>query len=844
MLVNLPQYLQEKFAFLKKMTVGLDFVVGGTAIDLISDQYGENYQTQSNKVSKIKPKTDIDFVSVQPDVEKLIANGYKKSKHQKARDLYTIHEENKPDIDLTRIENFYYGWMSDDALQRDFTICAVYIDASGNVYDPTGRGVQDILNKKLVMIGDRDPDEYFRNNPVCLLRAIKYIAQGYDADPRIVSALHRWKLNQSFDMNHMRAVVMKHISSLRSSKQQAVNDNNEQTVIDNKLNLYDKYIEKLAETGLLLKLFNIVPSYDTKKNADELEKAVILYPSDPSSPLNQRKNMTYRQKKILDIKPVVDLNATTKEVSNAVQAVDEKVGQDNQNDQPNTKTEEERKKLAEERTERKKQNKLLKQAILNQVNDSNSTPPQPTDQKSLEQDAVWKAERKAAKMKRNAELKLQKERQAQQEIINAKEITEKETEELEQTIAEAPRLAEQAAEEKQQEQQEQVVSEMEKKPVRNAEAQTDTVRDETLQETKSEAIESIEQIDEHEQCQDTSSKKKKKKKAKSKSKTKSDDWGLDVANENHDAKMVALKQQIDTSKFKKLNVQVIPCEGIYSHMILFGFLQRSKARVELENIGESISTIYFDALNFLFNLKNIMLRCGLTTLYNEMESVFKNIKENSYLANTILDFSGFGGEHFAYYILTNCKEDVFRFFFNNTTFQHHAVIINPNSYDFKEEYINKLFEFVQSSLNLKHSKAASAKQLLEYSSNESKLNQCIQYFLTLYCTKKILSKESRTDIYDLTEQEKVNYFLGYCLSVYQSELKNDNAGENKIEKDKIPAKKKKKNKKKLEKTDDMTDQTQTTNTSLSNYSPTMFASNQNVLNVSEDQQKPTLKNSS
>lgn len=68
-----------------------------------------------------------------------------------------------------------YGSIEQDALRRDFTVNALFYDiADGTVKDFVG-GYEDVLEKKLRVIGD--PAERYREDPVRLIRAVRIAAK-------------------------------------------------------------------------------------------------------------------------------------------------------------------------------------------------------------------------------------------------------------------------------------------------------------------------------------------------------------------------------------------------------------------------------------------------------------------------------------------------------------------------------------------------------------------------------------------------------------------------------------------------------------------------------------------
>lgn len=92
---------------------------------------------------------------------------------------------------------FTEDW-AEDAQRRDFTINALYADANGAIYDPTGGGLQDIADRRIVFVGDADMrirEDYLR-----ILRFFRFFAwygagapdaQGLAACARLVDGLER-----------------------------------------------------------------------------------------------------------------------------------------------------------------------------------------------------------------------------------------------------------------------------------------------------------------------------------------------------------------------------------------------------------------------------------------------------------------------------------------------------------------------------------------------------------------------------------------------------------------------------------------------------------------------------
>lgn len=79
---------------------------------------------------------------------------------------------------------FTKDW-AEDALRRDFTVNALYADQDGNIYDPTGLGIDDVKARKFNFVGDGDQrvkEDYLR-----ILRYFRFVAW-YSGDQKIDGA--------------------------------------------------------------------------------------------------------------------------------------------------------------------------------------------------------------------------------------------------------------------------------------------------------------------------------------------------------------------------------------------------------------------------------------------------------------------------------------------------------------------------------------------------------------------------------------------------------------------------------------------------------------------------------
>ena len=98
-----------------------------------------------------------------------------------------------------------YGSLEDDAQRRDFTINALYLDASCERILDYANGVHDIRNRLIRLIGD--PEKRYQEDPVRMLRAVRFAAKlDFDIEkhsaapiPRLARLLHEIPSARLFD---------------------------------------------------------------------------------------------------------------------------------------------------------------------------------------------------------------------------------------------------------------------------------------------------------------------------------------------------------------------------------------------------------------------------------------------------------------------------------------------------------------------------------------------------------------------------------------------------------------------------------------------------------------------
>jgi poly(A) polymerase len=95
------------------------------------------------------------------------------------------HEKSKGRI----LRDNVFGSVEEDAIRRDFTINALFLDpVSGDIRDYVG-GYKDLENRRLALIGD--PEVRYREDPVRLLRAARFEAKlGVKPDEQTEAPIH------------------------------------------------------------------------------------------------------------------------------------------------------------------------------------------------------------------------------------------------------------------------------------------------------------------------------------------------------------------------------------------------------------------------------------------------------------------------------------------------------------------------------------------------------------------------------------------------------------------------------------------------------------------------------
>lgn len=108
----------------------------------------------------------------------------------RARDDVEAGDDDEPAEDLIIRDDNVFGTPEEDALRRDFTINALFYDVNTQTVIDHADGLGDLRRKLVRTIGD--PGIRFREDPIRILRAIKFAARlGFEIEHETLEALER-----------------------------------------------------------------------------------------------------------------------------------------------------------------------------------------------------------------------------------------------------------------------------------------------------------------------------------------------------------------------------------------------------------------------------------------------------------------------------------------------------------------------------------------------------------------------------------------------------------------------------------------------------------------------------
>jgi poly(A) polymerase len=164
------------------------FIVGGSVRDLILGKAPKDFDVATSA-------TPEEVLEVFPRC-RLIGRRFRLAHVRKSGHLIevaTFRGLSEPGDDLEMhngriLSDNVFGTVEEDALRRDFTINALFLDpVSGEIRDYVG-GYEDLEQRRLRLIGD--PEVRYREDPVRLLRAARFVAKlGVEPDEATASCI-------------------------------------------------------------------------------------------------------------------------------------------------------------------------------------------------------------------------------------------------------------------------------------------------------------------------------------------------------------------------------------------------------------------------------------------------------------------------------------------------------------------------------------------------------------------------------------------------------------------------------------------------------------------------------
>ena len=165
------------------------YLVGGAVRDLLLGKQPKDFDIATNahpeQIKKVLPST------------RIIGRRFRLAHVHFGREFIEVatfrapHDNSDKGLvsnDGRIIHDNVYGTLAEDALRRDFTINALFYDLStGEILDFVD-GMQDIEQRQLRLIGD--PSRRYREDPVRMLRAIRFMAKlGFSLEPETKSPI-------------------------------------------------------------------------------------------------------------------------------------------------------------------------------------------------------------------------------------------------------------------------------------------------------------------------------------------------------------------------------------------------------------------------------------------------------------------------------------------------------------------------------------------------------------------------------------------------------------------------------------------------------------------------------
>ena len=171
------------------------YIVGGCVRDLLLEETPKDFDVATSatpeQVQRVFPRSRIigrrfKIVHVRQGREIIEVTTFRGGHN----DTKTSHRHAQTNQKGMLVKDNVFGSLEDDAFRRDFTVNALYYDAINNDIIDFTNGVRDIERNRLQIIGD--PDTRFREDPVRMLRAIRFQAKlGLELDKNSLKTLYK-----------------------------------------------------------------------------------------------------------------------------------------------------------------------------------------------------------------------------------------------------------------------------------------------------------------------------------------------------------------------------------------------------------------------------------------------------------------------------------------------------------------------------------------------------------------------------------------------------------------------------------------------------------------------------
>jgi len=165
------------------------FIVGGSVRDLLLGKLPKDFDVATDatpeQVKRVFPRA------------RLIGRRFRLAHVRRNGTVIEVatfrgrHDSEKGEMQSGRIiRDNVWGTLEEDAMRRDFTINALFLDpVGGDISDFTG-GYEDLAERRLSLVGD--PETRYREDPVRLLRAARFVAKlGVKADAETADPIPR-----------------------------------------------------------------------------------------------------------------------------------------------------------------------------------------------------------------------------------------------------------------------------------------------------------------------------------------------------------------------------------------------------------------------------------------------------------------------------------------------------------------------------------------------------------------------------------------------------------------------------------------------------------------------------